>query len=441
MANSTETAIQMETTGEGEQTGDSLPPKLVQTTQTVHENAQSSVHNAQNSATVTNPLASTATGNAGGMSKSQKRNMRRKKAIEIAIAEGKEIIPRKKKGDKAAGLDGSSKSNLANAAKSQSQAHRPVDTPVGQALKRSRVTGDTPPEQSGRFKRKDHKITPQQTMAQVVVNAHLTMAIVHAPEQGAFAPLTPQNFSNIFEQINLMMFENVEKNLQLPCFDETRLTRGVVKVVCGSEYSKTWLIMNASKLSEMLKMRLEVCEFDKIPKPTLFLAFFPHFQKDDDSILRMLNACNPSLPNIVWTVSRRKVLANGTHLLIRVDEPNANIISKHEQSMRFGMGIARFRRIIPKVKFTAKTDEATLVEKEDFSDIGISENEFNTSITLTDGEKETLSKRKAKATANTLSNSDAPTSEIDDLPPSDEDLNSETNQVSSGLKILNQGSE
>lgn len=216
-------------------------------------------------------------------------------------------------------------------------------------------------------KRHDAKNTPEarpgSSFANVVVDAYLAMAIIIAPADGVMVPCTRESFAGIFSALNELIFEDMDRGVtELPVFNQTHLRRGAVRIVCANSAARTWLEMNVNRLCAKTNMFLAVGEFDKVPRPAVFLAFFAYTKESTDKILLMLKRYNPVLSDVVFIVSRRLEAPNGTHLQIRVSQAVAPIIRASGGSFRFCMGECHFREILPKTQSNIERAQIQPVE-------------------------------------------------------------------------------
>ena len=69
----------------------------------------------------------------------------------------------------------------------------------------------------------------------------------------------------------------------------------------------------------------------------------------------MLNACNAGLPEIKWSVVRRKDSDKGTQLLIKVNKTVKDIIGGCDCSLHFGLGSALFKELKPRSRDSPKS--------------------------------------------------------------------------------------
>lgn len=202
-------------------------------------------------------------------------------------------------------------------------------------------------------KRKDLKATPvNNDIMNTQTDPSLTMAVVEFKDD-VVQPLDQVKFANIFGVLNQLLFEHLDTGANyMPVFESTRLQQGVLRTECSTAQSKDWLVQMAGKLSDALKSKLVVCEFDKIPQPPVFLVFFPYSRQSNERLLAMLNACNPATPDLNWDIIRRKDSAKGTHLVVRVSQSVREIIIRNDNSLHFGMGQALFKELPPKNRTT-----------------------------------------------------------------------------------------
>lgn len=293
--------------------------------------------------------ASEDTGNARSLSKSQKRKLRQRlartnfastSAGESSSAQPKLVL--QPQGEVAKGTPKGGSLTAPNQANKTSE----VDV-------RKRKPGkDGTPQESNSAKRPNNEVSMKQNegFAEMVIESYLVMAIMHMPRPNKIIILVLETMQTIFKAVNALMLDDLRSGVQMPTFNETRLKRGVFQIVCTDQMARSWLENSISRISARVGILLAICEFSKIPRQSLILAFFPHCDYENDEIRSMLKACNPSLPDIEWTVSNRKVVPTGVQLLLKVDASTRNSLFCKEGSLHFGLGCARFRVILPKAK-------------------------------------------------------------------------------------------
>lgn len=123
-------------------------------------------------------------------------------------------------------------------------------------------------------------------------------------------------------------------------------------------------------------MPLAVGEFDRIPRPAVFLAFFAFNKESSDKLLFMLKRYNPAIANVNFSIARRQETPTGTHLEVRVSQADAAIIRANDGVFRFCMGESHFREFQPKSRARVGVTEVEIDEVDDDM-VTISESELD----------------------------------------------------------------
>lgn len=119
-----------------------------------------------------------------------------------------------------------------------------------------------------------------------------------------------------------------------------------MKVRCSSPASKTWLTNAVQYIPALWKgMKLEVIDFDKIPKPKKVLGLFPNYSTDCDDICSMLGAMNACVDTSRWTILTNKVSSRGTHIAFALSEDQFAVMKSCNFELYFGAGMAVFKDI------------------------------------------------------------------------------------------------
>lgn len=214
--------------------------------------------------------------------------------------------------------------------------------------KRQRAQELNSSETRSKPKRRDAKGTPEvrpgTSFANAVVDSFLVMAIINQPAEGLMIPCSRDDYALIFSALNELIFEDLAGGEQnLPIFNQTHLKQGAIRIVCANSDARRWLEVNIQRLRNRTKMNLAVGEFDLIPRPAVFLAFFAFTKESSDKLLFMLKRYNPAIANVIFSVARRKETPTGTHLQVRVSQADAAIIRANNGVFRFCMGESHFR--------------------------------------------------------------------------------------------------
>lgn len=223
--------------------------------------------------------------------------------------------------------------------------------------KRQHVAGETPPDFHQLNKRGKTATNAQQkriqtakpSMATVVADAHLTVAIVDMPVPDMIVPLTKDKYDKIYEFIDTFILQTIKTNMPCPKFDENRHTRGVMKIRCADSAAKKWLtgaIPYFGRLWEEIK--LTVIDFDQLPQPKKVLGTFQNCKMSDSNILEMLGAMNACINTAYWTIVRRTISSKGVHVTFGVHEDQLAVLKSVGNILHFGAGIAKFMDISKK---------------------------------------------------------------------------------------------
>lgn len=161
------------------------------------------------------------------------------------------------------------------------------------SFKRNRTRGGTPPDCVNASQiRKIHdsqqnrtQSTP--TLAQVVSDANLLIAVFDMPVPGIVVPFTKEKYAKLYETINTFLFAALDKLHHVPTFSENSFVRGVMRIRCSTPASKSWLECAIPYIQNMWEnMKLSVTEFDKIPSPNKILGLFPNCHIERENICK-----------------------------------------------------------------------------------------------------------------------------------------------------------
>lgn len=249
---------------------------------------------------------------------------------------------------------------------------------AGQKSKKRRNTDFASPAESSVSKRIDKKATPlnlqSKSFADALREAELVLAIVHLMGK-QIKPIDKEQYQLVFGAINSVMFDDLDSNF-MPNFNGTTIKRDIVRVECACLETKKWLLTKAARLSEITGLQLHICEFNKVPWPRKFMAFFPHTKEENGRLLKMLNRCNPALPDIEWEIVKRKEGDSGVHLLVKVDDDTAEILRKNHDGLRFGAGKALIREFAPKKRKSKTIGQAETETEAALGDTDVAEEEL-----------------------------------------------------------------
>lgn len=222
--------------------------------------------------------------------------------------------------------------------------------------KRGRITGGTPPELSQAQKKgrtttsvQSRIQTTKPSMADVVIDANLTVAIVDMPVDGVIVPMHKAKYDTLYQTITAFILQSLDSSTTIPTFGENRLTKGVMKIVCSTPAAKAWLTSAVQYFPAMWnEMKLKVVDFDKLPQPKKVLGLFQNCNLDDISIKKLLNAMNANVSADRWSIMSRSTSDNGTHIVFGMSAEQLEILKACGFRLHFGAGIAKFKDISKK---------------------------------------------------------------------------------------------
>lgn len=256
----------------------------------------------------------------------------------------------------------------------QTQSHRsntklPRVKPTGAqnrmaSIKRQRSEGSTPPDVARQHKMRKGNTQAStstqrpQTMAEVVQDAHLMLAVVDMPVSGIIVPFTKDNYNKIYETITAFVVSEIKKSNAVPTFDDNTYVRGVMRVRCSTPASKTWLKAAIPYIPSMWpNMSLQVFDWDKMPAPRKLLGLFPNCKMDCDTVCTVLQEMNRNISVNRWTVLSHKQSHIGTHVAFAVSEDQYQIVMGLGLKLYFGAARATFKDLSEKVSTNAAQTE------------------------------------------------------------------------------------
>lgn len=138
--------------------------------------------------------------------------------------------------------------------------------------KRTRVTGDTPPDAAQARKnpmRTHNTHTPTTyianlSLANAVIEANLVVAVYDQPAENIILPMSKVKYEQLYATINDTLFSDIEECTVILTFTENKHVRGFTKVKCATPGAKTWLIDAIQRMTPLWQnMQLKVVEFNK----------------------------------------------------------------------------------------------------------------------------------------------------------------------------------
>lgn len=117
---------------------------------------------------------------------------------------------------------------------------------------------------------------------------------------------------------------------------------GWIVVKCADEASRVWLKETIAKMHPIEKDVVAVEGMD-IPKPYTATAFFPGCSLQAEDILRVLHSQNRMLPTGNWKVLNRSVTAQGTNLIMAMDDNSVSLLAELKDCPYFNMDRVQFR--------------------------------------------------------------------------------------------------
>lgn len=231
--------------------------------------------------------------------------------------------------------------------------------------KRERSHGGTPPSlgqahKKGRTANVGQSIT-KPSMAQVVADANLIVAITDMPVPNVIVPLTKEKYDKLYQTINSFMLSSLElaSGGAIPTFDENILSKGVMKIRCTTPAAKTWL-ENSIPYFPILwdEMKLTVINFHDLPRSKKVLGLIPYCTASNDNILKMLGMMNACIDPKRWSVINRSDSANNAHITLGMSEDQLDVLKSRNFQLHFGAGIAKFKDISKKQSDVQAQEEA-----------------------------------------------------------------------------------
>lgn len=251
------------------------------------------------------------------------------------------------------------------------------------SVKRQRVKGDTPPEITSRnkvAKRTDKRLSTSTTcqlpsMADVVKDSHLLVAIIDMPIPGIIIPFSQENYKKIYQAITSFVAAEISKSIAIPTFDENTYVRGIMRVRCSTQGARTWLESAIPYIPKLWNnMSLQLIDYDKIPTPHKLLGLFPNCDLDCNTICKVLQEQNNSQIDVGrWSILSNKKSHIGTHIAFAVSEDQYEIVRGLGFKLYFGAARASFKDLSEKVRpntaqivdETTETSEMDVTEPSD----------------------------------------------------------------------------
>lgn len=273
--------------------------------------------------------------------------------------------------------------------------------------KRSHVNGETPPDLRQKHKREKTTTATskraQQTkpsMAQVVVDASLTIAVVDMPIPGMITPLNKEKYDMIYKEIDSLILQTILANngSTIPKFDENRFTRNVMKVRCSTPAAKAWITGVVGYIKPLWnEMRLQVIDFDQLPQPKKILGTFQNCSMDNRMVLQMLGVMNPCININHWSIVKRQLSKNGVHITFSMHEDQIPVLKSVNFQLHFGAGMAIFMDISRKEHNTNAQPEGEADNEDEADMVTEHTDEKDVSIEYTDAEKADMDNNQATA--------------------------------------------
>lgn len=113
-----------------------------------------------------------------------------------------------------------------------------------------------------------HNKTQQPTMAEVVSDANLLVALIDMPVPDVVRPLSKAQYNKVYQAINAFMFAELNKGSCLPAFSENKYVRGHMQIRCSTPGAKAWLTSAIQYIPNLWEgISLKMVDHDKIPQP------------------------------------------------------------------------------------------------------------------------------------------------------------------------------
>lgn len=151
--------------------------------------------------------------------------------------------------------------------------------------------------------------------------------------------ISAELFTLIFRTLQNLLLEDLRTGIQVPTFEGTRLSRGVVRTTCDTIGGREWLLGVVGRLSTAVGVPLTAMSFSEVPR-LLFNAFFPYTNLEWGDIETLLKAVNTGLSPVNFSCIYRKVGEKGVHLLLSTRPSDKDIVMRNGPRFKFGMGKA-----------------------------------------------------------------------------------------------------
>lgn len=278
------------------------------------------------------------------------------------------------------------KQNTANTNKVASTSAHMTQTAT---MKRSLQHGDTPPEvirdskvRKGTQAVNQHSTTQKPTMAEVVSDANLLVALIDMPVPDVVRPLSLEQYNKVHGAITTFMFAELNKGIPLPSFSDNKYIRGHMRIRCSTPGAKAWLSNAIQYIPALWEgMSLKLVDHDKIPQPKKVLGLFRNCFAEPSNICKMLDAMNVCIDMSRWTILSTKQSKTGTHIAFGMGEDQHEVIRSNRFKLFFGAGCADFKDISPENQNKARTEHEEEMESQ-------SDQEDEVTIIQTDQEME-----------------------------------------------------
>lgn len=160
----------------------------------------------------------------------------------------------------------------------------------------------------------------------------------------------------------------------IPTFGENKHTKGVMKIRCSTPAAKSWLTSAIQYFPPLWKdMKLAAIDFNDLPRSKKVLGLFQNCNLSNANILKMLGAMNTCVDTNRWSIISKSTTANGTHIVMGINEDQLAVLQSCNFQLYFGAGVAKFKDISKKIGNAEAPTEAE-------SDMEVGENEDETDI-------------------------------------------------------------
>lgn len=248
------------------------------------------------------------------------------------------------------------------------RANARVFTEATKTTKRNRQQGETPPDLSRITKAQrhtkaqstpTHTVTsndvtkqPRPSMAEVVGDANLLVAVIDMPIPGMMVPFTKEKYDIIFQKLNNAIFAELDKEAAVrstPQFSVNKFVRGHMKIRCSTPAAKSWLHAIIPYIPSLWEnMSLKVVDYDKIPSPFKILGLFPKCTLDCEKVRKYLGAMNACIDIERWTVLSDSQSDIGKHIVFAVTRDQIEVLNACNFQLFFGASTANFKDISAK---------------------------------------------------------------------------------------------